>query len=277
MCYNRGVRIKRNSGVSAPLPLTAHSIGGAAMATNQSTDSTIEIQLTQNYTTIIDAIDADLASLKWCVELQRVRPYAVRGTQHDTLSGRTVKPLHRYIGERIAGRPLTREEQVDHRDGNSLNNTRDNLRVCTQSQNLANKGMLCNNTSEFKGVWLHKQTGAWAACIRVNNKTIHLGLFDTKEDAAIVYNHAALEYFGDFAWFNDVANWQEITPIKRDRSSHLFANNTSGYTLINFDKEKGKWRAKVRLNSKTIHIGYFESVEDARNAQMQAEQQHKGT
>ena len=86
---------------------------------------------------------------------------------------------------------------IDHIDGNPLNNSRSNLRVCTQQQNLCNRGKNTNNTSGFKGVDWFEQTQKWRA--RINNK--YLGLFKTPEEAHRAYVKAAQELHRDFAKF----------------------------------------------------------------------------
>lgn len=90
--------------------------------------------------------------------------------------------------------------QVDHRDGDGLNNVDENLRECTNTQNTRNRGKQRNNTSGFKGVYSHR--GKYRAKIWVDNKIIHLGVFNTAEEAAHARDEAAIKYHGEFAWTN---------------------------------------------------------------------------
>jgi hypothetical protein len=90
--------------------------------------------------------------------------------------------------------------QIDHRDGNPLNNCIDNLREATGSQNQANRGRNKNNTSGYKGVSRDK-SGRWAACIWKDGQKIWLGCHDTAELAHIAYCWAARELNGEFARF----------------------------------------------------------------------------
>lgn len=85
---------------------------------------------------------------------------------------------------------------IDHINRNPLDNTRGNLRICTASQNMANKVTESNKTG-FKGVKI-------ISIIKVNNKRINLGTFSTIKDAAIAYNNAAIKYFGEFAVLNKI-------------------------------------------------------------------------
>jgi HNH endonuclease len=91
------------------------------------------------------------------------------------------------------------EGDGEHIDLDRSNNKWVNLRPGTRSQNMANGSLRSDNTSGFKGVYFHKSAGKYAASIQVNKKSIHLGLRDTKEEAAALYAEAAKEHFGEFA------------------------------------------------------------------------------
>lgn len=86
--------------------------------------------------------------------------------------------LHRYLCDAQKG------YDVDHRDGNTLRNTRENLRVATRSENNQNAKTKADNTSGVKGVYLNSKTGKWYGQVRLNYKTYPTGTFDTKEDCA---------------------------------------------------------------------------------------------
>jgi HNH endonuclease len=92
---------------------------------------------------------------------------------------------------------------IDHRDGNPLNNRRDNLRICTRSQNKANSKLYRNNQSGFKGVSFVKARHRlpWLACVYHNRKRIDLGWFATPAEAHEAYKVGALRIFGEFARF----------------------------------------------------------------------------
>lgn len=93
-------------------------------------------------------------------------------------------------------------EVVDHKNGNTLDNRIDNLRVCLQRDNSRNRIKAKGEfTSRFKGVHWHR---GWVAQIRVNYRKIHLGTFKTEFEAAKAYNEAALLHFGVFANLNAV-------------------------------------------------------------------------
>lgn len=95
------------------------------------------------------------------------------------------------------------EDQIDHVDGNPSNNAWDNLRKATNRQNQGNKKLRRNNTSGYKGVGWHKSIKKWYSSISYDGK-IHLGYFEYAEDAALAYNFAAIDLFGEFARLNEL-------------------------------------------------------------------------
>ena len=82
---------------------------------------------------------------------------------------------------------------VDHIDKNKLNNIVENLRWVTRSENDRNRSMMANNTSGFKGVCFHKHKKKYQANIRYEGKNLHLGYFDTAEQAGRAYDKKAKE------------------------------------------------------------------------------------
>lgn len=106
----------------------------------------------------------------------------------------------RYLAHRLAWLYMTGSWptfDIDHKDGNRLNNTRENLREATRSQNIANQGPLKSNRLGLKGVRLKR--GRYVANICVCGKKKYLGSFPTPEEAHAVYAKAAVDYFGEFA------------------------------------------------------------------------------
>lgn len=85
---------------------------------------------------------------------------------------------------------------VDHADGDKMNNTRRNLRVCTYSQNNANKRL----DRTVRGV--RKKKNKWNARIKVRGTDKYLGSFESRSEAIQAYNVAAFSAFGDFAVLN---------------------------------------------------------------------------
>lgn len=156
------------------------------------------IPLTQGYRTVVDADDADLAAYCWKAEVGKVGDvYAVRNQRVD--GSWITHRMHRVIFERAFGITLTREQEVDHIDGNSLNNTRGNLRAATRAENMRNHKRYRNNTSGVTGVSWHSRRNQWAAYIKNNGRSTHLGYFDNLDAAREARQRAELELFGSFS------------------------------------------------------------------------------
>ena len=99
---------------------------------------------------------------------------------------------------------LLNSKNIDHKNGNGLDNRRSNIRKANQSQNNMNKKIAKNNTSGFKGVHYDKTTNKWKLQIRKNRKFVFNKLVNTKEEGAILYNKKAIELFGDFVKINQI-------------------------------------------------------------------------
>lgn len=147
------------------------------------------VALTKGLVAIIDAADVPLVeNYKWYARVDRYTSYAASAPRANTQIH-----MHRLI------LGVDTQHQVDHKDHNGLNNRRGNLRVCTQSQNLANQRPRRDGTSRYRGVSWNNKHQRWEANISVDNHQQHLGSFRVEEDAARAYDAAAREAWGEFA------------------------------------------------------------------------------
>lgn len=111
------------------------------------------------------------------------------------ISGKEVL-VHRLIMNAPKG------SMIDHKNMDTLDNRKENLRFCSYSQNAMNCKMNRDNTSGLRGVCWDKHHNRWVARIRSENKSHYLGHFLDINDAAVAYNKAAITYHGKFAQLN---------------------------------------------------------------------------
>jgi len=95
---------------------------------------------------------------------------------------------------------LPQDKDVDHINHNTLDNRKQNLRVCTHQENLMNSKTQKNNTSGHKGVFFLKKQNRYRAKISVNGKSVYLGTFKTFEEAVSARKKGERNYYGDFAF-----------------------------------------------------------------------------
>jgi len=157
-----------------------------------------EIRLSQGKVALVDDIDFEIVSNygKWsyCLPTGCITGYA-----RSNKGGSNVM-LHNFIMQPPEGM------RVDHKDRNGLNCTRENLRLCTNTQNSANRGKQKRDKlqSKYKGPFQsnikHKRN--WYSQINRRGEHYYLGTFKTEEEAARSYDEKAKELFGEFACLN---------------------------------------------------------------------------
>lgn len=153
-----------------------------------------ELELSQGFKTYVDDEDYDhLNQWKWYYHKGR----AVRGQWHKCpVCVREKIYMARYLMK------CPPHLFVDHIDGNPLNNTKRNLRICTKAQNCQNRKKRNSSPYKYKGAYFYD--GKWVSSIGYKNKSIFIGRFNNDIDAAIAYNKKAIELFGEFAKLNDI-------------------------------------------------------------------------
>jgi len=142
----------------------------------------------------LDADDYGLVSHqeKWC--LTNIGGYVSYKTYSQRKRIRHI--LHNILMEPPSG------FVVDHKNGNPLDNRRENLRIATILQNNQNRCSNKNSTSPFKGVSWEEDRQKWRVQIFSDGKKIHIGRFDDQIEAAKAYNVQAAKYQGEFARLN---------------------------------------------------------------------------
>jgi hypothetical protein len=155
------------------------------------------IELTQGQRAKVDDADyEELSKYEWCAcwDKHTRSYYAKRGTW-DGSRMHTIAMSRQIMGAAPG-------EKVDHWNHDTLDNQRENLRKCTNSQNQQNRKSYDGKTSMFKGVDWHKSTSKWHAQIALAGKKMHIGYFTNERSAAMAYDARARELFGEFALTN---------------------------------------------------------------------------
>lgn len=153
----------------------------------------MKIPLTKNRFAFIDRQDYDkIKQWKWtCGGSITKKFYARRYSKGKTI----------YMHRQIMDFP---DLEVDHVNGNTLDNRRKNLRIATHTENSKNRMVNKNSSSQLKGIWWYEKLKRWQVYIKTDRKRKYLGVFKDKILASKAYNDAALKYHGKYAKFNKV-------------------------------------------------------------------------
>lgn len=166
-----------------------------------------------------------------------------------------VIPMHREIMGLVGSDGSV---EVDHVNGDGLDNRKANLRKCAHKQNMANMRPRIA-TSHFKGVYWNKEESKWAAQMRVDGRRTHLGLYEDEVAAARAYDKEALFRNGEFAYTNfgrEEYDLSQYTGFKRREPSSLFHG-------VYWLSGRQLWNASIRIDGKNVSLGGFESENQA--------------
>jgi len=157
----------------------------------------VRIPLTHGYETIVDASDLELVvKYDWYARVRLKADGSIR-TVYAIRSKKVARKVRMLgIHRTILNAPDGYE--VDHIDGDGLNNRRSNLRLASRAENQKNRARPVSNSSGVKGVTWDAARGKWLAQIGSANKHHYLGRFDKIEDAAAAYAAASAKFHGEF-------------------------------------------------------------------------------
>lgn len=236
-----------------------------------------KIKLTRGKFALVDDEDYErLNKYKWHVNESRNLYYAMRSQAVEVVNGEQKRKgvkMHRLIMEHKLGRELKEEELIDHINHNTLDNTRQNLRITSVRQNNQNK--IRKNGSKFCGVHLNKTTGKWGAEFVINHKTMRLGYFDNELSAAKAYEMSCRLYSKEnlICKIDKKPSYKisnKFTPIWEVRKDR----KTSKYKGVSLHPSTKKWRVRKTVNGKCIYFGSFDSEEEAHQARLEADEKY---
>jgi len=220
---------------------------------------------------LLDSDDYDRVTAmgKWYISKNRNLLYARKGI---TINGKDAKLyLHRFVLNAPKGK------MVDHINHNTLDNRKENLRLCTHAENLRN----CRpRTDGYKGVRQRRGEYTWCTEIVHNQKYYYVGTHITPEEAALAYDKKAKELHGEFARLNFPSGLtpelsqkiQEGRKAYKDLKRSLCkAEKYSNQRGVEWSKKPQKWLARISIGGVRKFLGYFKTEQEAISARVKAE------
>lgn len=232
-----------------------------------------EIPLTQGQFALVDDEDFEwLNQLSWQAAWNpSSKGYYAQHTQHLRIDGkRSTKSIgmHRLILN------APKNKVVDHINHNTLDNRKENLRIVSFRQNRQN--LKINTTSKYSGVCWDKKLKKWFARIAIAGMMKPIGYFPKEQSAAKAYEMAQRLYCNEnlVCKIKQVSSYStspKFTPIWELRKK------SSKYKGVCWHKHHKKWTAKIQINGKRKHLGYFEDEREAAQEYIKACQESKKT
>jgi hypothetical protein len=206
------------------------------------------IKLTTGEKAIVDDIDYDdVVCYKWYRSGSNGKYYAMRYAPNNTRVS-----MH----AQIMG---FQRDFVDHKNGNGLDNRRQNLRTCTRSQNMANSCLSKRSKSGLKGVFYDNRIKKYHVNIMLDRKHFSVGYFALPCIAARAYDTMARRMFGEFARLN-CPSLQDVD-IEKLRSKQYKISKHK-----NVEKNGKNWTARKIIDGKRYYIGTYKTEDLAYNA-----------
>lgn len=218
------------------------------------------------YAVLIDDEDWEkVKQFKWTLDKQYKRENLCYVTTSPYIKGKkeTIK-MHRVIMGCTKGDGLI----VDHINHNTLDNRKENLRVCKTGQNNMNQRVAKNSTTGYKGVWYRQDTNMYRAMVRTQGTRYNCGQYSTPEEAAQAYDKMAIYLFKEFAHLNfpdKSYTTDEITSMCIYVEKQRKGIPTSKYRGVILH-ETGKWLSSITYNKVFNYLGLFTTEEEAAKA-----------
>lgn len=216
------------------------------------------VELTHGKFAIIDDESEELIKkYKWFYAPRSKNEYAATTIWRKNKS--EILLMHRLIMGAQKG------ETIDHKNGDGLDNQKNNLRKVSTSQNIQNSRL---KTGKYKGVSFSKRRNNYESYINLSDKKVTLGSFRSDVAAACAYDFAAVKYFGDYARLNFPCG----QPLTIDEVNKLRGRQgkTSKYQGVYFSEERKKWKAQISPNRQRVSLGSFDREIDAAKAYNEA-------
>lgn len=225
------------------------------------------IPLTKGYFAKVDTEDFEwLCRWKWTAYVND-KANKVYAKRVDTSGGgRKLISMHRLLSGAPDG------VDADHKNGDSLDNRRNNLRTATEHQNSQNRPAQLNCTSRFKGVKWHSVNKNWLAVIVCDGKSYHLGCFDDEAEAAKQYDRAAIELHGEYARLN----FPEVINETIKRPFKVSPKMTSDYRGVSWSQARKMWVAYIKYGDVRRNLGGYVTEEKAARAYDAVARVHHG-
>lgn len=179
---------------------------------------------------------------------------------------------------------LPDDDDIDHANRAKSDNRISNLRLKSRSLNNHNAPKKSDNTSGFKGVSWDKRKQRWWAKITVNKKIHHIGYFSVFREAVEARYFSEIELIGESHTPFDSLPFEPAfhpdlrvpgdgeSERRRKISSAIRSNNKSGYPGVSLFKRTGKWSARMTVDGKEHHLGYFKTMDEAISARKSFEE-----